>query len=155
MSTTCFKEWLCLWVPLDVISLLYLNSGTDVTVLETGSSENRESVMTGEEPSADSCITSQEQSFVLCWACFIRACKQLTEDNVIFICLQPNVLNHTCVHFWSINSLKFSDIISSQISWFLYTTRLKKTAVSLYSSDTEEWAMLNRRMLFDSVKYYI
>lgn len=71
---------------------------------------------------------TRTESFLLCWACFIRACKQLSEDNVIFKCLQPSVLNHTCVHFWSINSLKFSDIISSQISWFLYTTRLKKTA---------------------------
>lgn len=63
---------------------------------------------------------------------------QLVEDNIIFICLQPSVLNNTCVHLWSINSLKFSETISSQISWFLYTTHFEKRVVSLYSSDNEE-----------------
>lgn len=81
---------------------------------------------------------TRTESFVSCPACFSRLHKQLVEDNIIFICLQPSVLNNTCVHPWSINSLKFSEIISSQIAWFLYTTHLKKRVVSIYSSDNEE-----------------
>lgn len=144
-----------LWVHLDVISLPYLNSGSDMTVLETGSWETLREWISNDWRGAISrwlYHITRTEGFVLCWACFIRVCKQLIEDNMIFICLQPSVLNNTCVHPMSINSLKFSETISSQISWVLYTTHLK-TVVSLYSSDSEEWAMLNRRMLLHSVKY--
>lgn len=51
-----------------MISLPYLTSGTDVIVLETGSSETfGESVMNGDEPSADGCIRITKTKSSVCY----------------------------------------------------------------------------------------